>query len=200
MNAPAQVNAYHAELCRAMEWLGRQPDVVFLGQGVANNGTSMSDTFAGVPMEKRVEMPVAEEMQVGMCVGMSLRGLVPICIVPRWNFALRAADAIVNHMDRLPVYSGGGFRPRVIVRTAVPSASPFDPGAQHDADFTEAFRLMLRTTRVVTLDDAGAILPAYREAYESQGSAILVERVEHYRNERARCPTTSSSTHRPASR
>lgn len=182
-----------------MAWLGEQDRVIFLGQGVGNAGTSMSDTFAGVPAAKRIELPVAEEMQVGMSVGMSLNGWVPVCVIPRWNFALRATDQIVNHLDRLRDYSGGGYRPKVIIRIAAPSSSPFDPGPQHDGDFTEAFRLMLRTTQVVTLGDIDAIVPAYRRAFESLDSTILVEFTDQYRNARARCPTTSSSIPRPAS-
>lgn len=188
--------SYHGELCRAMTWLGEQDKTVFLGQGVGNPGIAFSDTFAGVPAEKRVEFPVAEEMQVGMSIGMSLNGYVPICIIPRWNFMLRAADQIVNHLDRLPLYSTGGYRPKVIIRVATPSVSPFNPGPQHDADFSEAFRLMLRTTEVVTLTQADDIVPAYRRAFDSPSSSILCEFTDRYRDERgkAKWPTTSSST------
>lgn len=177
---------YHDELALAMIWLGSKPNTVFLGQGVANAGTSMSSTFEHVPMEKRVEMPVAEEMQVGLCIGMSLNRFVPVCVIPRWNFMLRAADQIVNHMDALPRYSAGGFFPKVIIRVAAPSTSPFNPGPQHDADFTAAFRLMLRTTAIETLTYAGDIMPAYRRAWDRHGCSILVEYTDFYRNARGR--------------
>lgn len=196
----AKPRTYHDELRAAMEWLGERDRAVFLGQGVGNAGTSMSDTLVGVPAAKRLEMPVAEELQVGMCVGMSLAGWIPVCVIPRWNFALRAADQIVNHMDRLPLYSAGGYRPKVIMRVAAPSSAPFNPGPQHDADFTEAFRLMLRTVAVVTLRNSDAIVPAYRRAFNSPGSTILVEFTDLYRDARAGCPTTSSLTPPPASR
>ena len=176
---------YHSEICRAMTWLGQQPDTMFFGQGVGNTGTSMSDTFAGVDANRRVEMPVAEEMQVGMCVGMSLHGVVPICVIPRWNFALRAADQIINHMDRLPIYSAGAWRPKVILRIAAPSTHPFNPGAQHDGDFTAAFRMMLCETFVLDLDEAADVVPAYQRAYHRECSTILVEHTHLYRNARA---------------
>jgi pyruvate/2-oxoglutarate/acetoin dehydrogenase E1 component len=168
-----------------MTWLGQQERTIFLGQGVApHGGTSMSGTFAGVPIEKRIEMPVAEELQIGMSVGMSLNGFISISIIPRWNFALRAADQIINHMDRLPIYSAGGYRPKVIVRVAAPSNAPFYPQAQHDADFTEPFRMMLRATPIVALESAGDIVPAYQRALEADGSTILVEFTDRYRNKR----------------
>jgi pyruvate/2-oxoglutarate/acetoin dehydrogenase E1 component len=179
------VSDYFSELSRAMEWLGQQDRILFFGQGVACPGTGLSKSFEGVPLEKRIEMPVAEELQCGLCIGASLNGFVPVCIFPRWNFVLRAADQLVNHLDRLPLYSNGGYRPKVIVRTAVPSINPFNPGSQHDGDFTEAFRLMLRTVPTVTLDDPADIVPAYQRAFHSTGSMILVEYTDRYRNARA---------------
>ena len=176
---------YHDELTLAMTWLGQQERTIFLGQGVGNPGTGMSASLKDVPLEKRIEMPVAEEMQVGMSIGMSLQGFIPICIIPRWNFALRAADQIINHLDRLPLYSGGGYLPKVIIRVAVPSSNPFDPGPQHDADFTEAFKLMLRTVDVFTLPSVNSVGLGYRMAFENSRSTILVEYTDLYRNARA---------------
>lgn len=176
---------YHDELKSAMRWLADQPGVVFLGQGVGNAGTSMSSTFDGVDAAKRIEMPVAEEMQIGMCVGMSLSGYVPVCVVPRWNFMLRAADQIINHLDRLPLYSAHGYMPNVIIRVAAPSTHPFDPQSQHGDNFTDAFRLMLKTVTVVDLIDPASVLSQYQRAFYSYGSTILVEHTDFYRNARA---------------
>lgn len=185
MNLQAPTYTYFSELCRAMTWLGDQEHTEFFGQGVGCAGTAMSDTLAQVPLSKRTEMPVAEEMQVGLCVGASLMGIIPICIIPRWNFALRAADQIINHLDRMFIYSGGAYRPKVIMRVAVPSSSPFNPGAQHDGDFTYAFEKMLRRTETIRLYDANDVVPSYQHAYEKPGSTILVEYTDKYRNARA---------------
>lgn len=173
---------YHGALCLAMAGLGALPNTIFMGQGVGNAGTSMSDTFRDVPQGKRIEMPVAEDMQMGMAIGMSLNGYLPVCVFPRWNFALCAANQIVNHLDRLPLYSD--YRPKVIIRTAVPSHQPFNPGPQHDDDFSGQFHGMLRTVRVVKLVSEAMIVPEYQRAVERQGSTILVEFTDKYRNER----------------
>jgi pyruvate/2-oxoglutarate/acetoin dehydrogenase E1 component len=173
--------SYNGELSRAMTWLGQQERVMFFGQGVGCEGTALSSSLTGVPIDKRIEMPVAEEMQMGMCIGMSLNGYVPVCIIPRWNFMLRAADQLVNHLDRIPLYSSGGYWPKVIIRVAAPSSHPFNPQSQHDADFTEAFRRMFRTTALVRLIDAGMIVSAYQNAFEAKGSTVLVEYAKEYR-------------------
>lgn len=177
---------YFDELCYAMGMLAKRPDTIFMGQGVGVAGTTMSATFRDVPPERLLEMPVAEELQMGMAIGMAIEGFLPVCIFPRWNFMLRAADQLVNHLDRLPLYSDGGYRPRVIIRTAVPSTVPFNPGPQHDDDFSEAFSRMLRTVRIVSLDVAEDILPSYTTAAQAPCSAILVERTERYKDERGK--------------
>jgi pyruvate/2-oxoglutarate/acetoin dehydrogenase E1 component len=169
------VSAYFDELCEAMRRLSERPDVVFVGQGVECAGTTMTDTLKRVPREKLLEFPVAEDLQMGFCIGMALEGWLPVCIFPRWNFLLCAANQIVNHLDRLPIYSEGGYNPRVIIRVAVPVTDPFNPGPQHDDDFTSAFRRMLRKVKLLVLPNADDIGPAYAWAARNEGASLLVE-------------------------
>jgi pyruvate/2-oxoglutarate/acetoin dehydrogenase E1 component len=180
----ASVISYFGSLVEAMRLCALEPNAVFMGQGVGlAGGTTMSQTLELVPERMRLEMPVVEDMQMGMAIGMSLEGVLPICIYPRWNFLLLAANQLVNHLDRLPIYSG--YRPKVIIRTAIPSTVPFNPGPQHDDDFTDAFAMMTRTVKVVRLKNAEQIVPAYRAAIASEGSTLLVEYTHSYKDERA---------------
>ena len=174
--------SYFDELCLAMNLLADDERTLFMGQGVGCAGTSMASTFKDIEPEKRLEMPVAEDMQMGMAIGMSLQGYIPICVFPRWNFLICATNQIVNHLDRLSLYSD--YRPKVIIRTAVPSKVPFNPGPQHDDNFTEAFQSMLRTTDVVCLMEESDIVPQYQKAMHSPRSTILVEFTDRYRSER----------------
>jgi hypothetical protein len=52
----------------------------------------MTTTLTEVPRERLIELPVAEEMQMGMTLGMALAGFVPVSIYPRWNFLLLAMN------------------------------------------------------------------------------------------------------------
>jgi len=174
------LSAYFSELCRAMALLAEQPNAMFIGQGVGCAGTTLTDTLPDVPKEKLLEFPVAEDLQMGFSIGMALEGVLPVCIFPRWNFLLCAANQIVNHLDRLPIYSGGGYNPRVIIRVATPITKGFYPGPQHDDDFTEAFRAMLRTVRIVCLRKPSLIVPAYKVAATAPCSTLLVEYTELY--------------------
>lgn len=175
---------YFDALTRAMTALAMREDTLFIGQAVADGGTTMMDTFTGVPMEKRLEFPVAENFQLGFCTGLSLTGKLPIAVFPRWNFLLCAADQLINHLDRLPIYSRGGYKPRMIIRVAAPVTEPFYPGPQHDDDFSEAFRLMFRTIKIVDLTSEDMIEAAYAEATNAETPTILVEHTAKYGRKR----------------
>jgi pyruvate/2-oxoglutarate/acetoin dehydrogenase E1 component len=176
--------SYFSALSDAMMMLAAEPNAIFMGQGMFA-GTTMSDTLKDVPAGMKLEMPVAEDLQMGMAIGMALDGLLPICIFPRWNFLLCAANQLVNHFDRLPLYSDGGYRPKVIIRTAVPSIHPFNPGPQHDDDFTAPFQMMLRTVEVYKLLSEEEVASSYAAALRSDKSSLIVEMTEHYKDERS---------------
>ena len=165
-----------------MREIAKHPKAIFLGQCVGAPGTTQSDTFAGIPEEKLLEMPVAENMQMGMAIGMALDGWLPVCVYPRWNFLALAFDQLVNHLDKLSIYSNGGYNPRVIIRVATPSVSPFYPGPQHDADFTSVFREALRTIPVVTLQTADAVTREYARAATAPHSTLLMEYTDLYKD------------------
>jgi pyruvate/2-oxoglutarate/acetoin dehydrogenase E1 component len=173
--------SYFTELKRAMTWLGEHPKSIFLGQAVAEKGTGMTASFDEVPRHKLLELPVAEDMQMGMSIGLSLAGDLPISIYPRWNFLLLATNQLVLHLDKLPLYSD--YRPKVIIRTAVATPEPLDPGPQHLGDFSIPFRMMLSTVKVVMLGKTGEIFPAYYDAVHDTRSTLLVEYTALYNTE-----------------
>jgi len=167
------MSAYIAALKDAMSLCAAQPNPVFMGQSVACDGTGMSQTFRHLDPATLLELPVFENTQLSMATGMALAGCLPVCVFPRMNFLLCATDALVNHLDKLPLYSD--YRPRVIIRVAVPTATPMDPGPQHLGDFRGALKIMLKTVRIERLPTAGDIVPAYRRALAHNGSTVLVE-------------------------
>ena len=176
------MSQYSDELKKAMEYLSLDSRTVFMGQAVAVPGTIMSPTLAGVPIEKRIELPVAEEMQMGMTLGWALNGFVPVSIYPRWNFMLLAISQLVNHVDKIQEMSQGGYRPKLIIRTGIGATGPLSPGCQHLGDFTDALRLMLTNTEVIRLDKTEQIIPSYEKALtRTDGkSTILVEWGDKY--------------------
>jgi pyruvate/2-oxoglutarate/acetoin dehydrogenase E1 component len=95
---------------------------------------------------------------------------------------LLAVSQLVNHLDKLPVMSNGGYKPKVIIRTGIGSERPLHPQFQHVGDFTEAFRLMCVNTEIIRLDEPEMIFPGYQKALERTDgkSTLLVEYGDYY--------------------
>jgi pyruvate/2-oxoglutarate/acetoin dehydrogenase E1 component len=173
---------YFDELIKAMDYLAVQPDTLFVGQSVRWDGHALYRTLVNVSDEKRLEMPVVEEFQMGLSTGMALEGIVPVSIFPRWDFLILATSQLVNHLDKIPIVSNGKLKPKVIIRVSVGSTRPLNPGPQHCQDHTEAFKLMLQTVEVIDLVEPEQIVPAYEKAYlrDDGRSTLLVEHMDFY--------------------
>ena len=163
---------YRDEMTRAMAMLADEPHTLFIGQAVVYKGTTMSGTLANVPLAKRIELPVAEEMQMGMSIGLALSGYIPVTLFPRWNFLLLAVNQLVNHLDKI--------NPHVIVRVGVGSERPLYPGPQHTGNFINAFRSMCGAIYFGQLDYPEQIVPAYRKALQCDSATVLVEFADYY--------------------
>ena len=161
---------YKKRLTEAMLELSLDERVVFLGQGVAEKGTFMSMTLENIP--RAIELPVAEEMQLGMSIGLALEGRIPVSVFPRWNFLILAANQLVNHLDKMQAH--------VIVRVGAGSTKPLYPGPQHVGNYAPAFESICKNTRFVTLDSSDKILHAYRQALAYNGPTVLTEIADEY--------------------
>lgn len=169
---------YLDECKRAMEWLGKKKDTIFLGQTVEYPGSAMFRSLENVSKKKRKEMPVAEDMQMGMSIGLSLEGFVPISIYPRMDFLICAVNQLINHLDKIEESSHGEFTPGVIIRTQIGNTKPLYPGLQHCGDYCKMLSLGLKNIRVVKINYANSIEYEYINAYNyaKQGiSTILIE-------------------------
>ncbi len=168
---------YAEELKKAMEYLSEQEDTLFLGQSMEYGGIAIASSFERIAPEKKIEMPVAENLQLGISTGLAIAGYTPVSVYPRWNFLLLAADQLVNHLDKMGEMTSGQYIPKVIIRVAVGVREPIDPQEQHVGDFTEGFRKIVRNINIVKLNKAEDVLPEYKKAYtRTDGvSTILVE-------------------------
>ena len=171
------MNEYFESLCAAMKMLAND-GYVFTGQTVKDAGTALSSTFRNVPVEQRFEMPVFENTQLGMATGIAMAGGKVCTCYPRINFFLEALPQLIQHLDKIPLFSD--YRPRVIIRTSIATTNPLDPGPQHIGDYTDAIEAMLSTVKVVRLTNHEMIVPEYKAAMQRDGSTLLVEYVEKY--------------------
>lgn len=166
--------SYFDQLKEAMNWLAEQENTIFLGQSIVYPGNALYKTLIDIPIHKKIEMPVAEEMQLGVSIGLSLAGKIPVCIFPRMDFMMCCMNQLVNHLDK-DIYPA-----KVIIRTAIGSKSPLYPGSQHCQDYTIAFQQLLKNVSVVKLECAKDIVPSYINALRDNKSSLLIEKADLY--------------------
>ena len=159
-----------------MEILGKNPKTIFIGQTVGYSGSKFTyGTLDRIPIEKRIELPIMEEVQMGMSIGLALGGYIPISIYPRIDFVLLAMNQLVNHLDKLYEMSQGQINPKVIIRATVGCITPLHPGPQHSKDHTSALESALENVYIKKLTKAEEIVPEYEAALKRNGPSLLID-------------------------
>ena len=173
---------YKDELVRSMEWLAEKDKTIFIGQSVKYSGNAIFNTLKTLPDEKKIEVPVLEDLQMGLSTGMAMEGYVPITCYPRFDFLILACNQLVNHLDKIDYMSKGMMKPRVIIRTSIGAKKPLDGGVQHTQDHTDAFKHLLKNIDVVLLNEPAEIFPAFELAYEREDSksTLVIEWGDYY--------------------
>ena len=173
---------YFDELKKSMNYLAKNKKTIFIGQAVEVPGTAMTNTLKEINSKKLLELPVAEEMQMGITTGLALDGNIPVSIFPRWNFLLLAMNQLINHLDKINIMSTNGFKTKAIIRTGVGSQRPLHPQHQHIGNFTDAVKKMCTSIDVISLEESEDIFPSYKKALNRNDgkSTILVEFGDYY--------------------
>lgn len=169
---------YIDKIKKAMKILGEDERTIFLGQTVNYKGSPVYVTLEGIAQEKRIELPIMEEVQMGMSTGLALEGYIPVSIYPRFDFLTLATNQLVNHLDKIKELSNGRLNPKVIIRTMIGSKKPLYPGPQHFQDHTEAYKKMLTNVDVIKLENKEEIISEYQKALEKNQSTLFIEPVE----------------------
>lgn len=173
---------YLNELKKAMFLLDKK-GYYFIGQNMLFGGASMFHTITHVSEDRRIELPVMEECQAGISLGMALEGLKVCSVYPRFDFFILALNQIINHLDKTEEMSDGQFKPKVIFRVCVGSIKPLMPGPQHSKNYTEAIKKMVTNIDVIELLKAEEIYSAYEHAVKSDRSTILIEHSDLYNSD-----------------
>ena len=160
-----------------MGMLAQHPQTIFVGQALKYPGQAAFETFREVSMDKRIELPVCEDFQMGFCTGLALQGYIPVSFYPRWDFLIIAANQLLNHLDKMPLM---GWRPKVIIRTAVGRVTPLNPGPQHTQNYTFPIRQMLHHISTFEIFKTEQVMSTYELALERKESCIVVEHMDKY--------------------
>lgn len=179
MSSP-QYTPYKDALTKSMTYLGSKEDTVFMGQQILWHGNPMSTTIGEVPKDKLIELPVMEESQMGMSLGMSMAGKFVITFYPRWDFLICAANQLINHVDKISLMSKNQWNPNMIIRLGKGSDKPLDPGHQHRGNYINEFKSMCPNITFYDLKKWDLIEEIYQHCYENGGINVIVEYPELY--------------------
>ncbi len=149
------------------EEMRRDERVFLMGEEVAEyNGAykvsqGMLDEFG----EKRIiDTPIAELGFAGIGVGAAMNGLRPIVEFMTWNFAILAADQIINSAAKMLQMSGGQYNVPIVFRGGNGQAGQL--AATHSQSF-EAFYAHVPGLKVITpstpYDAKGLLKSAIRD-------------------------------------
>jgi pyruvate/2-oxoglutarate/acetoin dehydrogenase E1 component len=170
---------YQSEIKKAMTKLGKRDDVLFLGQGVAYPDR-IYGTLADVPIEKCIEMPIAENMQTGIAIGLALEGFYPVSIYQRMDFLLLASDQLINHLDKIETMSQGQYKPNVMTRTIIGAKKPIDAGPQHTQDFTKLFKTAMKHIALFDPLNDKQVKAVYSQCNKHNVNSLVIEKRELY--------------------
>lgn len=162
------------------EEMRRDSNVFLMGEEVAEyNGAykvsqGMLDEFG----ERRViDTPIAELGFTGIGVGASMNGLRPIIEFMTWNFAILAADQIINSAAKMLQMSGGQYHCPIVFRGGNGQAGQL--GATHSQSFESLYAHVpgLKVITPSTPYDAKGLLKA---AIRDNDPVVFLESEQMY--------------------
>jgi pyruvate/2-oxoglutarate/acetoin dehydrogenase E1 component len=171
---------YKDALTKAMDLCNQKENSIFIGQQIVWRGNPMSTTLDYVDANKMIELPVMEETQMGMSLGLAMLGKFVISFYPRWDFLVCATNQLLNHLDKIKLMSNNQWDPKIIIRLGKGSDNPIDPGHQHKGSYFLEYQSLCRNITFHNLSSFEAIEDTYKEAYEQGGIHVIVEYPELY--------------------
>ena len=116
------------------------PDVFIAGEDVGAHG-GVFHTFDGIQRQfgerRAVDTPISEQAIIGLGIGAAVTGLRPIVDLMFMDFALVAADQIVNQAAKLKYMFGGNAKLPLTITTT--GGAGLSAAAQHSQSLEAMF-------------------------------------------------------------
>ena len=172
---------YREALREAMsEEMRKDKGVFLLGEEVAEyNGAykvsqGMLDEFGP---KRVIDTPIAELGFAGIAVGASMNGLKPIVEFMTWNFAILAADQIINSAAKMLQMSGGQYHCPIVFRGGNGTAGQL--AATHSQSF-EAFYAHVPGLKVITPSNPADAKGLLKSAIRDEDPVVFLESEKMY--------------------
>lgn len=162
------------------EEMRRDEKVFLMGEEVAEyNGAykvsqGMLDEFGS---KRIIDTPIAELGFAGIGVGASMNGLRPIVEFMTWNFAILAADQIINSAAKMLQMSGGQYHCPIVFRGGNGTAGQL--AATHSQSF-EAFYSHVPGLKVITPSNPADAKGLLKSAIRDNDPVVFLESEQMY--------------------
>ena len=162
------------------EEMRRDERVFLIGEEVAEyNGAykvsqGMLDEFGP---KRVIDTPIAELGYTGIAVGASMNGLRPIVEFMTWNFAILAADQIINSAAKMLQMSGGQYSCPIVFRGGNGTAGQL--AATHSQSF-EAFYAHVPGLKVLTPSNPADAKGLLKAAIRDNDPVVFLESEKMY--------------------
>ncbi|HEX4887877.1 MAG TPA: pyruvate dehydrogenase complex E1 component subunit beta [Luteibaculaceae bacterium] len=172
---------FREAVCEAMsEEMRRDERVFLLGEEVAEyNGAykaskGMLEEFGA---KRVIDTPIAELGFASIAVGAAMNGLRPIVEFMTWNFAILAADQIINHAAKMLQMSGGQFHVPIVFRG--PNGSAGQLAATHSQSF-ESMYAHIPGLKIVTPSNPADAKGLLKAAIRDNDPVLVMESERMY--------------------
>tara|TARA_R110000868_G_scaffold304437_10_gene565142 strand:+ start:14316 stop:15299 length:984 start_codon:yes stop_codon:yes gene_type:complete len=162
------------------EEMGRDDRVFIMGEEVAeyNGAYKVTEGLLDKYGFKRViDTPISELGFSGIGVGAAMQGLRPIVEFMTFNFAVLAADQIINHATKVKYMTGGQADCPIVFRG--PNASAGQLGATHSVAYDSMYAQFpgLKVIYVSEPDDAKGLM---KSAIRDNSPVLFMESEQMY--------------------
>lgn len=171
INIPNSQIQYMDAVKQSMERLALD-GAIFIGYNVRH--ASAYGSLKDVPEDQCLETPLAENLMLGLAMGMSLEGFRSVVFFERHEFLCNALDAIVNTLDAIETISDGEYRMPVIIKAVAGSVKPFYAGYTHTHNYADEIRRFVHFP-VYEPQTGSEVLAAYALAREAKGPVMVSE-------------------------
>lgn len=162
------------------EEMRRDKNVFLMGEEVAEyNGAykaskGMLDEFGP---DRVIDTPIAELGFAGISVGAAMNGLRPIVEFMTWNFAILAADQIINNAAKILQMSGGQIHIPIVFRG--PNGQAGQLSATHSQSF-ESMYAHVPGLKVVTPSNPSDAKGLLKSAIRDEDPVLVMESEKMY--------------------
>lgn len=139
----------------------KDKNVIIIGEGVPdpkNIFDSTTNLLEKYGANRVYDMPLSENGITGVCIGAAIRGLRPILIHQRLDFALLSLDQIINNAAKWHYMFNGQSKVPIVIRMII--GRGWGQGPQHSQSYQSIFAHIpgLKVVMPATAHDAKGIL------------------------------------------